>query len=409
MSWKRPSTLFCVFLTLFYDRLGESVVLPLLAFLVAPLVPERQVGLVVGLLVGSYTVAQFLATPVIGFLSDHFGRRPVLLVCIAGSVIGISLFGIAGSLPLMFVGRILDGATGGTTATAQAVIADITPPDKRAKAFGLVGIAFGLGFVIGPGLGGWLAEFSVRLPILVAVVVALLNLLLTLTLLPETLPEAARQQIPSLRAALNPFRQLARLLLEPGVGALSLGFGLFFLVFNGFTTILVPYLVLSFAWTTSQVGTAFCIVGVLAMVVQGAVIGPLNRRFGERRLTVAGIALVGLGCLMVLLAQPGSTQPVIYTAVAVLAIGTGLVTPSLRAMISRRLDNRSQGRGLGSLQALQSLGSSIGPPLAGALFTWFTPRTPFLLALPALLGVGALTTGALLRQRKQANATSVTN
>ena len=400
--------MFCVFLTLLYDRLGESVVLPLLAFLVAPLVSNRQVGLVAGLLAGSYTTAQFLATPVIGFLSDHFGRRPVLLVCITGSVVGIGLFGIAGSLPLMFIGRILDGATGGTTATAQAVIADITPPEGRAKAFGLVGIAFGLGFMIGPGLGGWLAEINIRLPIVVAILVALLNLLLTSTLLPETLPRAARQPLSSGRGLLNPFRQLARLLLDPGVGGLSLGFGLFFLVFNGFTTVLVPYLMLNLTWTTSEVGVAFCIVGVVAMVVQGVLIGPLNQRFGERRLTVAGIALVGLGCFMVILADPASAQPMIYTAVAVLAVGTGLVTVSLRAMISRRLDGGSQGRGLGSLQALQSLGSSVGPPLAGALFTWFTPRTPFLLALPALLGVGALTTGALLRQRDRADAKSIT-
>ncbi|MYK07397.1 MAG: MFS transporter, partial [Synechococcus sp. SB0670_bin_20] len=165
VSWKRPSTLLCVFLTLLYDRVGESVVFPLLTFLVAPLVPVSQLGLVIGLLGGSYTMAQFLATPVIGSLSDHFGRRPVLLVCIAGSAVGVGLFGVGaglggaasgwgwlpvvGGLPLMFAGRILDGATGGTASTAQAVIADTTPPERRARAFGLIGLAFGLGFIIG--------------------------------------------------------------------------------------------------------------------------------------------------------------------------------------------------------------------------------------------------------------------
>ena len=233
-SWKRPSTLFCVFLTLLYDRVGESVVFPLLTFLVAPLVPAAQLGLVIGLLGGSYTMAQFLATPVIGSLSDHFGRRPVMLVCIAGSAVGVGLFGVgaglgdgdsgwgwlamAGGLPLMFAGRIRDGATGGTAATAQAVIADITPPDGRARAFGLIGLAFGLGFIIGPGLGGWLAEAHLQLPIVMAVSIALLNFLVTFLLLPETLPLPARQPMPG-PARLIPLRQVLELLLNPRVGS----------------------------------------------------------------------------------------------------------------------------------------------------------------------------------------------
>ncbi|TGG77951.1 MAG: MFS transporter [Aphanocapsa feldmannii 277cV] len=401
MRWQRPSTLLCVFLTLLYDRLAESVVFPLLPFLVAPLLAEpSRIGLVVGLLGGSYTFAQFLATPVIGALSDHYGRRSVLVICIAGSALGISLFGIAGGLPLMFLGRILDGATGGTAATAQAVIADVTPPDRRARAFGLIGIAFGLGFMLGPGLGGLLAGINVRLPILVALGFALLNLLLAITGLKESLPPDQRQPLPT-PAQLNPFRQLQRLLANPRVGGLALGFCLFFLVFNGFTTVLVPYLILSFSWRELDVGIAFCIVGVVAMLVQGGLIGPLTRRFGERRLTLGGIALVTSGCLLVPLATAGQAHLMIYSAVVLLAIGTGLVSPSLRAMISLRLDAGSQGSGLGSLQALQSLGSFIGPPLAGLIFTVFSPRTPFWWAIGALLAVGGLTTGALLRQRRQ--------
>ncbi|MYC48716.1 MAG: TCR/Tet family MFS transporter, partial [Synechococcus sp. SB0662_bin_14] len=318
-SWKRPSTLLCVFLTLLYDRVGESVVFPLLTFLVAPLVPVNQLGLVIGLLGGSYTMAQFLATPVIGSLSDHFGRRPVLLVCIAGSAAGVGLFGVgaglggaasgwgwlalAGGLPLMFTGRILDGATGGTASTAQAVIADTTPPERRARAFGLIGLAFGLGFIIGPGLGGWLAEVHLQLPIAVAVAVALLNFLVTFLLLPETLPPTARQPLPSL-AQLNPFQQVLQLLQDPCVGGLSLGFGLFFLVFNGFTTILVPFLSLVLAWQAVDVGKLFVLVGVVAALVQGGLIGPLSRWLGEQRLTMLGIGLVLAGYLLVSLAQP---------------------------------------------------------------------------------------------------------
>ena len=419
VRWKRPSTLLCVFLTLLYDRIGESVVFPLLTFLVAPLVAADQLGLVIGLLGGSYTMAQFLATPVIGSLSDHFGRRPVLLVCIVGSAVGVGLFGVGaglggttgwgwftmvGGLPLMFAGRILDGATGGTAATAQAVIADTTPPERRARAFGLMGLAFGLGFIIGPGMGGWLADMHLQLPIVIAVAIALVNFLVTFLLLPETLPPTARQPMPSL-VQLNPFQQVLQLLYDPQVGGLSLGFGLFFLVFNGFTTILVPFLSLVLAWQAVDVGKAFVLVGVVAALVQGGLIGPLSRWLGEQRLTMLGIGLVLAGYLLVALAQPETSpqgpmaQPAIYSAVVLLAMGVGVTTPSLRAMISRRLDAGSQGRGLGSLQALQSLGTSIGPPIAGILFTSLAPRAPFWVAIAALLIVAMLTSGALQRQQ----------
>ena len=419
VRWKRPSTLVCVFLTLLYDRIGESVVFPLLTFLVAPLVAANQLGLVIGLLGGSYTMAQFLATPVIGSLSDHFGRRPVLLVCIIGSALGVGLFGVGaglgntnswgwlamvGGLPLMFAGRILDGATGGTAATAQAVIADTTPPEKRARAFGLIGLAFGLGFIIGPGMGGWLADMHLQLPIVIAVAIALINFLVTFLLLPETLPPTARQPMPSL-AQFNPFQQVLQLLYDPHVGGLSLGFGLFFLVFNGFTTILVPFLSLMLDWQAVDVGKVFVLVGVVAALVQGGLIGPLTRWLGEQRLTMLGIGLVLAGYLLVGLAQPETNaqgpmaQPAIYSAVVLLAVGVGVTTPSLRAMISRRLDASSQGRGLGSLQALQSLGTSIGPPIAGILFTSLAPRAPFWVAIFALLIVAVLTSGALQRQQ----------
>ncbi|MYK07483.1 MAG: TCR/Tet family MFS transporter, partial [Synechococcus sp. SB0670_bin_20] len=288
---------------------------------------------------------------------------------------------------------------------AQAVIADTTPPAGRAGAFGLIGLAFALGFFIGPGLGGWLADVHLQLPIAVAVAVALLNFLVTFLLLPETLPPRARQPLPSL-AQLNPFRQVLQLLQDPRVGGLSLGFGLFFLVFNGFTTILVPFLSLVLAWQAVDVGRAFVLVGVVAALVQGVLIGPLSRWLGEQRLTMLGIGLVLAGYLLISLAQPEAhaqgpmAQPAMYSAVVLLAMGIGVTAPSLRAMISRRLAAGSQGRGLGSLQALQSLGTSIGPPVAGVLFTSLAPRAPFWVAIVALVIVAALTSGALQRQHQ---------
>ena len=176
-SLQRPRipTLLSAFLTLLNDRLSESIVFPLLPFLLAQFAPD---GRTLGLLAGSYALAQFLVTPLIGALSDRYGRRPVISICVAGSVLGLGLFAVTVSLPwpsqsllpllMLFAARIIDGISGGTAATASAVLADITPPDKRARAFGLIGVAFGLGFILGPFVGGQLARVAVSLPVWVA-------------------------------------------------------------------------------------------------------------------------------------------------------------------------------------------------------------------------------------------------
>jgi len=396
------------------------MVFPLLTFLVAPLVDAQHVGLVVGLLGGSYAASQFLATPVIGSLSDHFGRRPVLIICIIGTALSVSLFGLGAilgtrllvgpgasvGLTLMFVGRSLHGVAGGTAATAQAVIVDVTPPAKRARALGLVGVAIGLGFIIGPGAGSWLMGVHLSLPIAMGVVVALLNLLLTLLFFSETLPRTARHPSLSL-SAFNPFWNMIQTLGNPRVGRLSLGFGLFFIVLYSCVTILVPFVSLELQWQATDVGHAFALLGGVAIVVQGVLLGPLSKWLGEQRLVPMGIGLMLLGCLLVSLARPATTaldvmaKPLVDSAVVMWAMGIGLLVPSLRAIISRRLAAGSQGQALGSLQALQSLGASVGPITAGILFTYLTPRTPFLIAVFTLLLVGGLTIGPLMRQRQQ--------
>ena len=397
------------------------MVFPLLTFLVAPLVDTRHVGLVVGLLGSSYAASQFLATPVIGSLSDHFGRRPVLTVCIIGTALSVGLFGLGAALgtglmadsgaspglALMFAGRSLHGVTGGTAATAQAVIVDVTPPAKRAQALGLVGVAIGLGFIIGPGMGSWLMDVHLSLPIAMAVGVALLNLLLILRFFSETLPGSVRQPSLSL-AAFNPFWNMIQTLANPRVGRLSVGLGLFFVVLYSCVTILVPFVTLELSWQATDVGQTFALLGVVAVAVQGVLLGPLSRWLGARRLVPMGIGLMLLGCLLVSLARPDTTaldamaKPLVDSAVAMWAMGIGLLVPSLRAIISQRLDAGSQGKAMGSVQALQSLGASVGPITAGILFTYLTPRAPFLIALLTLLLVGGLTIGPLMRQQQQA-------
>ncbi|MFM7312490.1 MAG: MFS transporter [Cyanobium sp.] len=401
----RPSTLFCAFLTLLNDRLGESLVFPLLPFLLEGFTRD---GRILGLLTGSYAVAQFLATPLIGALSDRYGRRPVIACCVAGSVLALGLFSAtiafpwarqwpaaqAAGLPLalLFAARLIDGLSGGTAATAGAVLADVTPPERRARAFGLIGVAFGLGFILGPALGGVLGQLNVHLPLLVAVLIAALNLVLVLLLLPETHPVEARIALPRKRE-LQPFTQLLRLFRNPLIRRLGAAFFLFFLAFNGFTAVLVLYFKEAFGWGPALAGTAFLIVGVVATVVQGGLIGPLVKRFGEWRLSLAGLGFVMAGCSLVPLARPATAQPLVFTAVALLALGTGLVTPCLRSLVSRRLDDSGQGAALGSLQGLQSLGSFIGPPLAGQAYEGLGRTSPFWLAIALLVGVVFLVAG----------------
>ena len=397
-------TLFSAFLTLLNDRLSESIVFPLLPFLLASFNAD---GRTLGLLAGSYALAQFAATPLIGALSDRFGRRPVIAICVSGSVLGLGLFAItlshdwpAGAvLPLflLFGARLIDGVSGGTAATAGAVLADITPPEKRARAFGLIGVAFGLGFIIGPFLGGQLARIAVTVPIWVATGFAVLNLVVVLTLLPETHPVSERRVLPRKRE-LNPFAQIARVIGNPAVGRLALGFFLFFLAFNGFTAILVLYFKQRFNWGPELATTAFLIVGVVATVVQGGLIGPLVNRFGEWKLTLFGLGLVIAGCLLIPTTNPEQARTGVFTAVAILASGTGLVTPSLRSMVSRRLSDEGQGAALGSLQALQSLGSFLGPPLAGLGYDLLGQTSPFFVSAGLLVLVVLLVTRSPLKE-----------
>ena len=391
-------TLLSAFITLLNDRLGESIVFPLLPFLLEKF---NSTGSTLGFLAGTYAIAQFTVSPLIGALSDRYGRKPIISICVFGSVIGLSIFAItvsldwtqflpvwAQSIPilLLFSARIIDGISGGTAATATAVLADISTPETRAKTFGLIGVAFGLGFLLGPGLGTTLSKISVTLPVWVAVAIACINLLLVLNFLKETHPIAKRKKLPRKRE-LNPFSQLKKVFDNQSIRTLCTAFFLFFMAFNGFTAILVLYLKQAFDWTPEIASLTFVVVGIIAMIVQGGLIGPLVRKFGELKLTIVGTGFVLTGCIFLITANKENAIPSVFTAVAILACGTGLVTPCLRALISKKLNSSSQGAILGSLQGLQSFGTFIGAAGAGLAYDVIGSKSPFYLTSIMLFGV----------------------
>ncbi len=405
-------TLLSAFITLLNDRLGETIVFPLLPFLLERFTSS---GSTLGLLAGTYAISQFAVAPLIGALSDRFGRKPIIISCVSGSVIGLVLFAVtvslnwnsflpawAAILPLicLFTARVIDGISGGTAATATAILADISTPENRAKTFGLIGVAFGLGFILGPGLGTSLAQFSVTLPVWAASVFALINLYLVIFFLPETLPKAKRNSLPRKRQ-LNPLSQLKNVFENPLSRKVCLAFFIFFMAFNGFTAILVLYLKESFNWGPQLSSQAFIVVGVVAMIVQGGLIGPLVKLFGERRLTLAGTGFVITGCILLTLANINNSIPTVFSSVALLAIGTGLVTPCLRALISRRLNENGQGVILGSLQGLQSLGTFLGATFAGLSYDLIGHKSPFFGTTLLLIIVIILITGNEFSEAKR--------
>ena len=356
--------------------MSESILLGLLPGFVRQFIDSARVFAYISC---TYSLAQFIASPSIGLFSDKFGRRPVMLICILGSILGISLLaftvlfdwsntflvmGATSMLPiyLLFIARLIDGISGGTVATATTVLADISSPEKRAKTFGLIGVAFGLSFLLGPSAVLIFTRDSNNgylIPVLIATLIPFINFLLVLFYLPETKPRQNRLSDKK-ESKSNPFKGIFKVFKENRIKKLSLAFFIYFIAFTGLTTILVYFLQDSQGWTIKESNGPLVLVGIVAIIVQGVLIGPLVKEFGEVKLTLSGSGFILFACSLLIIFPEKNSGSYIYLAVTFLAIGAGLITPSIRALISKKIDKTSQGSILSSLQGLQSLGSVLG-------------------------------------------------
>lgn len=379
--------------------MGAGILAPVIPFVVRP---HRADGLTVGLLALAFSAAQFVSAPFLGAWSDRQGRRPVLLACLAGTAASYFLFGAAQSLPVLFAARLLAGFAGGSVTTAQAYIADISEPRDRAKNFGLIGAAFGLGFILGPALGGALSRVSLSAPAYAAGGLSLLTLVVAAATLHETLPQDRRANRAVQWRDLDPVSQICGALRRPAFSGLILATIALNFAMAGLQTNFPVFTHARFGLDASGNALLFAFLGLMAALTQGYLLRRLAARAGETSLAVAGSVLFALGFLV---AAAATAVWMLYASVALSALGYGLAGPSLTGLISRRAGADEQGALLGTAQSASSLTRILGPVWAGAMFDRFGSGAPYWSgALFSLAAAGCVWRAALSAAEEAAPA-----
>ena len=366
MAPRKPALVF-IFITLFLDVLGIGLVVPILPKLVESLAGGGvdRASFLYGWLVGLYALMQFLFAPILGNLSDRFGRRPVILFSLFGSGLDYLLLAWAPTLPWFFLGRIVSGITGANFSAAAAYIADVSPPERRAANFGLIGAAFGIGFIFGPALGGWLGDYGLRAPFIAAGILTLVNGLYGLFILPESLKPENRRSFSLSRS--NPIGALLELRRHRLVLGLSVSYFISSLAHQVYPSIWVLYTGYRYGWDTKQTGLSLALVGLMAAIVQGGLARKLIPKWGERRSAIVGFAIMAIALTGYGLAPEGW---IVYPLIVFGSL-SGLAVPAIQGMISRTVGDNEQGGIQGSLTSLQSVAGALGPLLATAVFGFF--------------------------------------
>ncbi len=385
--------LLIIFLTIFVNLIGFGIIIPLLPFYAQTFGASPAV---VGLLFAVFSICQLVAAPALGDLSDRYGRRPVLVFSLAGTVASFVMLAVAHSLTMLFLARIVDGLSGGNISTARAYVADITEPKDRARAYGLIGAAFGLGFILGPAITGVLAKVSYTAPIWAAAAVTLVATILALVWLPETVHRAHA-------GVGNPFRYLPEMLGRPLVRRMLAIDFVYWCAFAIFQTTFALYAQRRFGFDVPRTGYFFTAFGVLGAVLQGGFIRPVVRRLGDKRTFMIGLACTTVGLVAGALVH---TVAGLVGAMLPLAFGIGFGHPTVASLVSRSGSGTEQGRVQGAASALESLGRTVGPVWGNASLQHFNDSMPYLSAAALVVVTIAMTAGLQIgdSDRTQAGA-----
>ena len=387
-------------ITAFLFAMGISLVFPVLPFIVTKYVPQvsRQAS-VIGLLGAAYAFLSFFSAPVLGALSDAYGRRPILILSLLGSAIGYVLFGIGGSLWMLFVGRIIEGLFAGGFGALFGYVADITPEEERGKVFGQIGATTGAAFILGPALGGLASHISLSAPMFLAAGVCALNALWGLFVLPESLPVSRRSKHFD-ASHLNPLRQLSGALAYPAVRRLVTVSVMFLLPMSVMQVTVALLGRDTLGWGPSQASTLFIMVGASDIVAQGFLLPFLLRALKERGVAILGLSLGAAGMLGMALLPVFPHAALLYVATLFFAVGEGIFTAAQNTLISIAAPAEAQGQVQGGAESFGSLAQVVGPLGGGQLYSRFGPGATYgtaaalvLAALGILIGQKSLAAG----------------
>ncbi|WP_063565107.1 MFS transporter [Paenibacillus sp. O199] len=383
-------------ISVFLCGIGFSIIAPVVPFLVQPYTssPGEQ-AIVVTLLTSVYAFCVFFASPVLGALSDKYGRRPLLLVCLLGSAIGYLVFGIGGALWILFAGRIIEGITGGSIGTIFAYFADIIPPEQRTKYFGWVSAVVGVGTVIGPTVGGLLAKIDYSAPMYFGAIITLVNVIYGFFFMPESLAKKHRlKEITLVR--LNPFIQLANLLSMKNLNRLLISAFLLWIPNGSLQAVFSQFSMDTFNWKPAIIGLMFSIMGVQDIISQGLIMPKLLKKLSDKQIAILGMISEIIGYSLIALSTLFSFYPLFIVGMFIFGFGDSIFGPSFNGMLSKSVDSSEQGRVQGGSQSIQALARMIGPIIGGQIYVSLGH------AAPAIMGVILIAAAIpVLYKRKQ--------
>jgi len=368
MAIKKQAALSFIFITLLIDISGFGIIIPVIPTLLQKLTncTISQAAVYGGWLQATYAVMQLFCAPILGNLSDHFGRRPILLFALFGFSLDYLFTAFAPTIFWLFVGRTIAGITGASFSTASAYIGDISSPEKKAQNFGMIGVAFGIGFIIGPLLGGILGKYDVRLPFFAAAFLSMVNFLYGYVILPESLPKEKRRAFSWSRA--NPIGTIIHFKKYPVILGLVISVFLLYVASHAVQTTWSYYCIHKFNWSLTQVGWSLAFVGVIVALVQGGLIRILIPKLGYEKSVYLGLAFYALGFLLFAVATQGWMM---YAFMIVYGLG-GLTMPAIQGIMSNEVPMSEQGELQGGMTSLMSLGLIVGPLLMTNVFAYFS-------------------------------------